>query len=145
MVNIKATEEGIKQAIAALQVIFTDFEAGVGEVIAPALRSAVEERTPVGVRAYAPGHPGLAKASWGQIEKTSGGFTFGNPVEYVEVLEKGLYSAVGKRTVSVGGGVFSQQAQGGIVKPLIEDEAFMTDLVNRLIAKLEKKSGGASA
>lgn len=145
MIEITATEKGIDKAVAALQALFTDFEAGVGETIAPALHSAVIERTPVGASAYAPGHPGMAKASWGQVEQVSGGFTFGNPVAYVEALEKGLYPKVGKRTVALAGGIFSQQAPGGIVKPLIEDEAFMTNLIVRLVEELERKSGGGES
>jgi hypothetical protein len=105
------------------------------EDIGHTTRSLTLGRTPVGIRK---GHAGTLKRSWGRVEKTGGGFSFGNTAPYAHVLELGLYPNVGPRTVQVGDGVFSRQAPGGILGPLIEDPSVLqriADLVANEIVR----------
>jgi len=94
---------------------------------------------------------GHLKGSWSDVYLTEGGLTFENPVEYGPTLEYGLYPRVGPRTMMMGGsaragsfsgGIYSKQAPGGILGPMIEDDAILGDAVetvtNEVLKKLER-------
>lgn len=110
--------------------------------------------TPVGERpkrSKADRNPPHMKQQWGEVTETDGGFAFSNPVPYGYVLEYGLYPNPGKRTVagSYKGqtdnwnayGVFSKQAESGILGPLtvghIADDA-ATTIMDEMLAMFER-------
>jgi len=99
------------------------------------LRDAVVNRTPTDT--------GYAQSSWGEIERHSNGFSFSNPVEYMSVLEKGLYPGLGPKTVIFQGGIYSSQAPGGIIAPLINDDKILghvSDLIlNGILSNVRKR------
>ena len=90
-----------------------------------------------------PQDTGHAWESWGQIEEHSWGYSFENPVDYTVVLEEGLYSNVGPRTVSYQGAVYSRQAPGGIITPLVEDNRVQDRILNMVVVQLVR--GGRRA
>jgi hypothetical protein len=105
------------------------------------LRDLVRGRTP-----YKSGH---LKGSWSNVEFLDGGLSysgeFGTGVDYAEILEHGLYPRVGQRTIESGGRIYSRQAPGGMIEPILENPALVDaaiDLVlNQIIRGLE--SAGA--
>lgn len=105
------------------------------EDIATTLRNLVIGRTPVGIRPNAE----RMKFSWSDVERTEGGFTFGNPKDYAPVLEEGRYPGVGPRTVAASGGIFSRQAPGGIIGPLLEDQARIDQIILGVAQELERQ------
>jgi hypothetical protein len=125
MIEASAQIDGIQQIMAALQDLPESFDAAARQV-AETMRELV-----VGASPYDTGH---FKESWGQVESHAGGFSFSNPVDYGVILEEGLYPAVGPRTVSVGGGIFSRQAPGGIIRPLLDDPSVI-DRIARLVVE----------
>ena len=86
-------------------------------------------RTPVGV---SPTSPHL-KPAWSNVAFQDGGYSFGNPTAYANTLEQGAYPGVGPRTVAVGGGIYSRQAPGGILAPILEDQAVLEGVVNTVL------------
>lgn len=97
-------------------------------------RLLAEGRTPVGVE---PGSPHL-KREWSNVAFQDGGYSFGNPVGYGEVIETGAYPGVGPRTVAEGGRIYSRQAPGGILAPLLQDEAVLQGVVNTVLNAIIK-------
>lgn len=83
-------------------------------------------------------HAGLMKQSWSDVRMIQGGFTFENPVPYSEVLEEGRYPGLGPRTVGQGSSIYSRQAVGGILQPLIEDENLRTDIAQNIVEMIER-------
>ncbi len=81
---------------------------------------------------------GALKASWGNVEQMGGGFSFENPVGYGDILEGGLYSRVGPRTVAQGDRIYSRQAVGGILTPIVESESLAVSLVARVVAEIQR-------
>lgn len=102
-----------------------------------AFRNLVRGRTP-----YVSGH---AKQSWSDVEYTSGGFTFGSDAPHIRVLEEGLYKTLGPRTIDVGGDIYSRQAPGGIVGPLIEDEETIAGLLDLVVQEIKRVSANVGA
>ena len=86
--------------------------------------------TPVGDR---PKQATRARQSWGQVERRAGGYSFRNPVGYADILEFGEYPGVGRRTVAYGDGIYSKQAKGGILYPVIKDESKIYQISELLI------------
>lgn len=84
---------------------------------------------------------GELKRSWGDVERTSTGFTFGTGKDYATVLEEGLYKGVGKRTMKFEGKIFSKQAPGGIIKPQIEDKETQRKFLKAVIRQLNEMIG----
>ena len=104
---------------------------------ATTLRNLVIGRTPVG-------KTGELKKSWSAVERTSTGFTFGTDKEYADVLEEGGYRGVGPRTIAYAGGIFSRQAPGGIIAPLLEDEQVMDKILKRIASELVRSISRAA-
>jgi hypothetical protein len=83
--------------------------------------------------------------------------SFTNPTQYSEILELGGYAGVGEpktgildgkedsvispRTVEGDGGIYSQQAVGGILEPLIDDTEFTNKIINAIVNEITKILG----
>jgi hypothetical protein len=93
------------------------------------LRNVVRGRTPVGIRPPTGG----AKGSWSEVQQTANGYSFSNPVDYTYVLEEGRYPGVGPRTVAQGGGIYSRQAPGGIMGPVLDDVSQVDDILEAVV------------
>ena len=104
------------------------------------IKAELVSRTPVGIKSTpSQGRgPGNLRVGWSDLKKVSGGFAFDNPVEYSEVVEGGGYVGLGPRTVEQGGQIYSSQAPGGIVQPLITNEVFINQLSDRLAKSIDK-------
>lgn len=126
--NVQVDTAILEKVRAALVRVPDAHRAGVLEA-AKTLRLLALGRTPVGI---APGSPHLKK-EWSNVEFEAGGFSFGNPVDYGEILERGTYPRVGPRTVATDGGIYSRQAPGGILRPLLEDQAQIEAIVDLVL------------
>jgi len=100
------------------------------EDAATTLRNLVIGRTPV--------LTGVLKGSWSGVERTSTGFTFGTDKEYAVDLEEGLYPRVGPRTVELEGKIYSKQAPGGILAPLLEDKELLDNIIRKIAEELAR-------
>lgn len=118
----------MQRVVAALEAVPTAALEGIRQAT-QTMRLLALGRTPVGV---ASGSPHL-KREWSNVEYQDGGFSFGNPVLYSDILETGGYRTVGPRTVAEGGRVYSRQAAGGILAPLLQDEATLFRVVDTVI------------
>jgi hypothetical protein len=66
---------------------------------------------------------GQARRSWGAVAKIAeGAWSFSLDLPYASVLEGGTYKGVGPRTAQFGQGIFSSQAPGGMIKPMLEGD-----------------------
>lgn len=92
------------------------------------LRSLIVDRTPVDT--------GYAQSKWGEVERERNGFSFSNPVHYMRVLEDGLYPGIGPKTVFFQGGIYSSQAPGGIVGPIVNNERILSKVANRIVSNI---------
>ena len=129
MFEINIELEGLEDIQQMLQAVPEMAELAI-EDAAKTLRNLVIGRSPV----Y-PGS-GALKRSWSNVQRTSTGFTFGTNRDYAEILEEGLYTRVGPRTVQVGEGIFSRQAPGGIIAPLLADSNLMEQIVQDIAQRL---------
>lgn len=126
--TVQPDEVMVGRVRAALERVPDAHRAGVLEA-AKTLRLLGLGRTPVGI---APGSPHLKK-EWSNVEYEAGGFSFGNPTPYAGVIEEGTYPHAGPRTIAVDGGVYSRQAPGGILAPLLRDESQMEAIVDLVL------------
>lgn len=130
MINADVHIQGIEQVLSLLRNIPAAFEAGV-EDVAKTMRSLAIGRTPRSQ--FTKPH---AQDQWGQVERNSGGFSFSNPVDYMTILEEGLYpGAQSARTL----GGYSRQAPGGILKPLVEDDETLRKVAELIVEQLERE------
>lgn len=67
---------------------------------------------------------------------TANGFTFGTDRPYATTLEEGRYSGIGPRTVRHGSGIFSSQAPGGMIQPILDDEQFMRQMAELVVSEM---------
>jgi hypothetical protein len=74
--------------------------------------------------------------SWKVASLGLGAVSVYTDVPYADVLEEGKYPGIGPRTASGPGGIYSKQAVGGILGPLLEDKELMDGMVNRLIKEI---------
>lgn len=80
------------------------------------------------------------KGSWSDVQATEGGaLSFENPTEYGPYLEYGLYPGVGPRTIEQGGQIYSRQAPGGILGPMMEDQTVLDDAINSLVNEIIRR------
>jgi hypothetical protein len=107
------------------------------EDTATTLRNLVIGGTPVG-------DTGDLKKSWSAVERTATGFTFGTDKDYATVLEEGGYTGVGPRTIALADGIFSRQAPGGIIAPLLQDEQVMDKILKRIASELVRSISRAA-
>jgi hypothetical protein len=135
-VNIDIKVSGIEQARRILQEVPNAVKVALKDS-AITLRGLARGRSPVGIRRGS----GEFKNAWGAVEPTARGFSFSNPEEYGQVLEQGLYPSVGPRTISVHGGIYSRQAPGGILSPLIEDDQVINSVLSLIVQQILKGLG----
>lgn len=100
--------------------------------VASQVRKAVVQATPK--------DSGAAKRSWTPVRKTTGGYSFNNPLDYAHVLEYGSepgkrpWPSAGPKTVLSGGKIYSAQAPGGIY-----ENADVDAVANRVAQELFEK------
>lgn len=126
--------EGIDPIIRLLGDVPQVFDIAVNDV-ATTLRNLVIGRTPIGVKP----HGGTLKKSWSNVSRTSTGFTFGTGLDYAQILEEGLYPSAGPRTIEVEGGVYSRQAEGGIIGPLLRDETLLNRIATSVVETVQRE------
>lgn len=125
--KVRDTFAGIEQAI---QVAEWD--------IGKTLRNLVFGNTPVGIRKKKDGIPRI-KDTWSDVFSVSeDSVAFGTGAGYATVLESGGYPGVGPRTVTHEGHIYSRQAPGGMVRPVLEDEKDLEDIVDDVIDRIRE-------
>jgi hypothetical protein len=89
---------------------------------------------------------GAMKASW-KLTQMPDGFNLSSALPYASVLERGTYRGTGPRTIATDGGIFSTQAPGGMVKPILDDKQKLKGIVDAICAEIRRalESGGALA
>lgn len=135
--NIEA--QGVRGIDAILSDLGPAAQTGLRD-LALTLRRLVKGGTPVGIGPT----KGELKASWTEVEKTSTGFTFGTDKEYSEVVEEGKYTNVGPRTMKFQGGIYSRQAPGGMIAPVISDEAVINKALKNITTSLIREMRSAT-
>lgn len=136
MISADIRVEGIREVMAILREMPEALDHGMEEA-AKTMKGLAEGRTPVA--------SGRAKRSWGQVQKHRGGYSFTNPVWYTEILEEGLYPAVGPRTVAHEGGIYSRQAPGGILGPLVENDEVLLRVAETIVDEIVRLTARAGA
>jgi hypothetical protein len=131
MINMEIRQEGLEEILKALLAVPDAFDSGMRQA-AQTLRTRAEGNTP---ESNKPSR-GRAKRSWGQIERHSWGYSFENPLHYTTILEEGLYERVGPRTVEEGGQIYSRQAIGGILGPLLRDQTVLERVAALIAAEI---------
>jgi len=118
--------------------------AGIPAAAQSALQDVAEtlRRLALGRTPYATGE---LYRSWSSVTREEGGFSFSTDVPYAEVLERGLYPGVGPRTVEVEGGIFSRQAPGGILTPIVEDDEVIRKVVDLIVEVIEREVSSVTA
>ena len=129
-VRMSLDERQIAQLMEALRQVPEAFLAA-SEDAGKTVRNLVRGRTPF--------RTGAMKRSWSPLERVSGGFTFGSDRDYAEMLEYGLYRRVGPRTVQAGDGIYSRQAPGGMIRPILDDEVTLRAVAEQIIRIMEEK------
>lgn len=141
MISTRVTVEGLRRAREIL-LRLPDLGDEAMEQIATSIRSLVRGRTPVGIVDDEDHTPGTMKGSWTIVSHTATGFTFGSGVPYARVLEEGGYKGVGPRTVAFAGGggasagIYSRQAPGGMITPIVDDENYITKVTELVIREM---------
>ena len=113
--------------------------------VATTFKNLVLGNTPVGIRKKKVGEERL-KWTWSAISEISGGgIAFGTDAPYATVLESGEYPGVGPRTVQAEGGIYSRQAPGGVIGPLLEDEDVLNDITEEILESVKEAIANATA
>jgi hypothetical protein len=107
------------------------------------LRTRVVERTPWVT--------GRTASAWSSVEPIDGGYSFGHPMPHIMELEYGYTdsktklprSEAGPQTVLFEGRVYSRQAVGGIIGPLVRDEAVKQTVIDMAMRRMIKALGDA--
>jgi hypothetical protein len=140
-VHLISRIEGVWEILNKLDDIEVVFHSGVKDT-AISLRTLVEARTPMGTKGpmSEPGYqPGTLRKSWGRVREYRGGFTFENIAGYADILEYGLYERVGPRTMQSPSGIFSKQAVGGMLRPMIDDPQVVSDFLDLIVDRVIKE------
>lgn len=148
MIELNVDAQGVQQIRDALQNLPEAIDAAV-EDVAKTMRELVLGRTPVGEPGRDP-HSGQLKRSWSDVRRSEGGFSFSTDLFYATTLEEGLYERVGPRTMAAaspggGSGIFSRQAPGGIIAPLLEDEGVLRRVAELVVEQILKGVADAGA
>jgi len=126
MITMNVNIDGLKELLPKFSKL-PEVVAKATEDAAITIRNLVIGRTPVDT--------GALKSSWSAVKRTSGGFSFENDKEYAVIVEEGRYTGLGPRTVRQQGGIYSRQAPGGMLAPILADE----DLLNRMANKIAEQ------
>lgn len=142
LVEVTLTSQGSMDALTSALTTLTRAREVIARGVAVKLRDAIESRTPVG-DPKTDKHSGQLKRSWSEVQASADdSFSFGTNVGYAPTVEQGLYKSAGPRTVSVGGGgifsrgIFSRQAPGGMIQPIIDDSDLIDRLVNEIVDRV---------
>lgn len=106
-------------------------------VISNLIKADIEARTPVdfdSASGKAKGFGGHIQESWNRDIMPSSAIIY-TDVFYGPTLEEGNYPRVGPRTAAGPGGIFSKQAIGGIIGPMLADP----DIIGGFIEMAKKK------
>ena len=128
MLNFNIYLEGAERLSKALDKLPQVARTGIEDSLTT-IRNLVIGRTPVGIRKK----DEHLKQSWSKVQETSEGFAFSTDKDYATILEEGLYNKVGPRTIQTEGGIFSRQAPGGIIGPIVEDEKLIEGAVSQIV------------
>lgn len=135
MIEVRVSDvAAIVERIVSVLAAYPEAGEAATEDVAKAFHRLALGRTPQSESSS--GHSGRLWRSWSDVEQVQGGFAFGTPVAYSTMLEEGLYAGVGPRTVAAGGGIYSRQAPGGILGPLLEDGRATEDVLNLIVEKI---------
>jgi hypothetical protein len=135
-ISVDINPQEITELLQTLRAI-PDAAKKVGHEIALILREKAIASTPVDT--------GLLKGSWGPV--TAGqeeGYAFQNTTPYAYVPELGLYKGIDTKRNPVrtaygpDGGIYSTQAIGGIVRPLIEEMDGTEEAINLLEQAIDR-------
>ena len=136
MIETDVQIQNLEQVMAVLRAIPAAFDAGA-EDAAKTMRTLAIGGTPRSLLTKV-----HAQDQWGRVERNSGGFSFSNPVDYMTILEEGLYPwPQSPRTI----GGYSRQAPEGILKPLVEDESVLQRIAELVVEQLEREINRAGA
>lgn len=117
--------------------IFADLQGTVESSVRIAL-PAQARRIKGRLKRGTPVDTGLLKKSWTEIVSDEG-VSFENPVYYAGYVETGAgWPSEGPRTKEVGGTVFSRQAIGGIIAPVMEDEKWLDATMNLIVKEIAR-------
>ena len=96
------------------------------------------------LEAVTPVDEGTLKSMWIDT-KIRGGVSVGNVMPYAPTLEEGLYTSVGKsgKTVAFGGGIYSTQAIGGMITPMVENPDVLNQIAILVIEALDMEFANA--
>jgi len=140
--NLSFLFEGVHESLRYFQEFGEAARINVVGQITTVMHDVIMNRTPVdntprGLKKGAGGH---MKERW-KIDLQSLGFgaTIGNPQHYGRTLEKGEYRVVGPRTQASGSGIYSRQAVGGIIKPLLDNPAILQDAIDTATGSLKSR------
>ena len=93
----------------------------------------VRMRTPEGEKGRRKGYIlGTMVKSWEVFGEGTGSVGVQSAVPYAGVLEWGRYKGLGPRTAASEGGIYSQQAVGGILRPLLAEAGFLDEVVETI-------------
>jgi hypothetical protein len=147
---------GLPQAMVVFQTILEQALPEVVMHVAKELRTGLEGKTPVSSKGGSKDKDSRKqdvyhmKDHWSNATVLTGSVIaagFENPTRYGPMLEFGLYPPEwihpGGKLVAVAGGVFSTQAPGGILTPLIQDETLDELARNSLQTLLDQLVGMA--
>lgn len=156
---------GLPQAMVVFQTVLDQALPTLVFDVATKIKGNLEGKTPVsskgGSKDKTKGKDGKETDTYHMIDHWSPVFTpwsaskgamitqsvFENPTAYGPMLEFGLYPAdwvhEGGKLVAVGGGVFSTQAPGGILTPLIQDST-LDDFARSTLQTLLDQIAGVS-
>lgn len=135
-VTLKVDWKSLKKADNVLEAFLPAVQSALKEAT-ERLRDIIVERTPVDT--------GHFKRSWSSVSFMSGGLSFSADVSYAHVLEEGLYPSVGPKTVAFAGGIYSSQAPGGIIGPVVESDLVVSQIAELIAAHILKGIDYASA
>lgn len=136
MIDANVQIDGAEAVLRVLRSIPGAIDSGV-EMSAATLRKLAVGGTPY--------RTGRLKRMWGRVERRRGGFSFTNPLSYARILEEGLYTQVGPRTIATSAGIFSRQAPEGILSPLVSDDATLRRVAELIVKELVRGIESAGA
>ncbi len=129
MITVNVDVKGLRELLPKISALPKVIEAAT-EDAANTIRNLVIGRTPVDT--------GVLKSSWSAVKRTSGGFSFDNSQDYAVVVEEGRYTGLGPRTVREQGRIYSRQAPGGMIAPIVADDQLLSKLVEQIAEQIVK-------
>lgn len=112
--------------------------------ISTKVKNIIQGKSPVGIGDTS----GNFKKSWSGLQKIGGGVSFKtasyawtNLKSYGAILEEGTYPGIGPRTITSGQGIYSKQAVGGVLQPLVDNNSFVDFIVGSIADKIVEQLG----